>query len=35
VDLVSDMGQLEKLRQRGAITESEFQRKRRKILDTI
>ena len=35
VDLVSDMGQLDKLRQRGAITESEFQRKRRKILDTI
>ncbi len=35
VDLISDMGQLDKLRQRGAITESEFQRKRRKILDNI
>ena len=35
VDLISDMGQLEKLRKRGAITESEFQRKRRKILDNI
>ena len=35
VDLISDMGQLEKLRKRGAITESEFQRKRRKILDSI
>jgi hypothetical protein len=35
VDLISDMGQLDKLRRRGAITESEFQRKRRKILDNI
>jgi hypothetical protein len=35
VDLISDMGQLDKLRERGAITESEFQRKRRKILDNI
>jgi hypothetical protein len=35
VDLISDMGQLEKLRKRGAISESEFQRKRRKILDNI
>jgi hypothetical protein len=35
VDLISDMGQLEKLRKRGAISESEFQRKRRKILDSI
>jgi len=35
VDLISDMGQLDKLRKRGAITESEFQRKRRKILDNI
>ena len=35
VDLISDMGQLEKLRKRGAITESEFQRKRGKILDNI
>jgi hypothetical protein len=35
VDLISNMGQLEKLRQRGAITEGEFQRKRRKILDNI
>ena len=35
VDLISDMGQLDKLRQRGAISESEFQRKRRKILDNI
>ena len=35
VDLISDMGQLEKLRKRGAITEGEFQRKRRKILDNI
>ena len=35
VDLISDMGQLEKLRKGGAITESEFQRKRRKILDNI
>jgi len=35
VDLISNMGQLEKLRKRGAITESEFQRKRRKILDNI
>lgn len=35
VDLVSDIGQLDKLRKRGAISESEFQRKRRKILDNI
>ena len=35
VDLISDMGQLDKLRKRGAITESEFQQKRRKILDNI
>lgn len=35
VDLISDMGQLDKLRKRGTITESEFQRKRRKILDNI
>ena len=35
VDLISNMGQLEKLRKRGAISESEFQRKRRKILDNI
>ena len=35
VDLISDMGQLDKLRKGGAITESEFQRKRRKILDNI
>src|SRR5438874_5015169 len=35
VELISDMGQLDKLRKRGAITESEFQRKRRKILDNI
>jgi hypothetical protein len=35
VDLISNMGQLEKLRKRGAITEGEFQRKRRKILDNI
>jgi len=35
VDLISDMGQLEKLRKRGAISESEFQRKRGKILDNI
>jgi hypothetical protein len=35
VDLISDMGQLDRLRKRGAITESEFQRKRRKILDNI
>jgi putative oligomerization/nucleic acid binding protein len=35
VDLISNMGQLDKLRKRGAITESEFQRKRRKILDNI
>ena len=35
VDLISDMGQLDKLRKRGAITESEFQRKRRKIIDNI
>ncbi len=35
VDLISDMGQLDKLRKRGAITESEFQRKRRKILDNV
>jgi hypothetical protein len=35
VDLMSDMGELEKMRQRGAISESEFQRKRRKILDKI
>jgi hypothetical protein len=35
VDLISDMGQLDKLRQRGAISETEFQRKRRKILDNI
>ena len=35
VDLVSDMGQLDKLRKKGSISESEFQRKRRKILDNI
>ena len=35
VDLISDIGQLDKLRKRGAISESEFQRKRRKILDNI
>jgi hypothetical protein len=35
VDLMSDIGELEKLRKRGAISESEFQRKRRKILDKI
>jgi hypothetical protein len=35
VDLISDIGQLDKLRKRGTITESEFQRKRRKILDNI
>jgi hypothetical protein len=35
VDLISDMGQLEKLRKSGAITEGEFQRKRGKILDNI
>ena len=35
VDLMSDIGELEKLRKRGAISETEFQRKRRKILDQI
>jgi hypothetical protein len=35
VDLISDIGELEKLRKRGAISESEFQRKRRTILDKI
>ena len=35
VDLMSDIGELEKLRKRGAISETEFQRKRRKILDKI
>ena len=35
VDLVSDMGQLEKLRSQGAISEREFQRKRKRILDNI
>ncbi|HET9848120.1 MAG TPA: SHOCT domain-containing protein [Candidatus Dormibacteraeota bacterium] len=35
VDLISDIGQLDKLRKRGTITESEFERKRRKILDNI
>jgi hypothetical protein len=35
VDLISDIGQLDKLRKRGSISESEFQRKRRKILDNI
>ncbi len=35
VDLISDMGQLDKLRKHGAITESEFQPKRRKILENI
>ena len=35
VDLISDIGQLDKLRKDGAISESEFQRKRRKILDNI
>ncbi|HYM49066.1 MAG TPA: SHOCT domain-containing protein [Candidatus Limnocylindrales bacterium] len=35
VDLMSDIGELEKMRKRGAISESEFQRKRRKILDKI
>lgn len=35
MDLISDIGQLDKLRQRGTISEGEFQRKRRKILDNI
>lgn len=35
VDLISDIGQLDKLRKRGSISESEFERKRRKILDNI
>jgi hypothetical protein len=35
VDLMSNIGELEKLRKRGAISETEFQRKRRKILDKI
>lgn len=35
VDLMSNIGELEKLRKRGTISESEFQRKRRKILDNI
>jgi hypothetical protein len=35
VDLVSDMSQLDKLRKKGSISETEFQRKRRKILDNI
>jgi hypothetical protein len=35
VDLMSDIGQLEKLRKQGTISDSEFERKRRKILDNI
>ena len=35
VDLMSNIGELEKLRKRGTISESEFQRKRKKILDNI
>ena len=35
VDLISDIGQLDRLRKDGAISEGEFQRKRRKILDNI
>jgi hypothetical protein len=35
VDLMSNIGELEKLRKRGTISESEFQRKRKRILDNI
>lgn len=35
VDLLSDMKQLTSLKDRGAISESEYQRKRRKILDNL
>ncbi len=35
VDLMSDMGRLEEMHKRGAISDSEFQRKKRKILDKI
>jgi len=35
VDLMSNIGDLEKLRKRGTISESEFQRKKKKILDNI
>ena len=34
-ELISDIGQLEALRKRGAISDREFQRKRRQILDHI
>lgn len=35
VDLLSDMKELSRLKDRGAISESEYQRKRRKILDNL
>lgn len=35
VDLLSDINNLAKLREKGAITDSEFQRKRKKLLDNI
>jgi hypothetical protein len=35
VDLLSDMKHLTRLKDKGAISESEFQRKRRKILDNL
>ncbi len=35
VDLMSNIGELEKLRKRGTISESEFQRKRKRILDKL
>lgn len=35
VDLLSDIKQLSRLKDRGAISESEYQRKRRKILDNL
>ncbi len=35
VDLLSDIKQLTKLKDRGAISESEYQRKRRQILDNL
>jgi hypothetical protein len=35
VDLMSDIGQLEKLRKQGTISDTEFERRRRRILDNI
>jgi hypothetical protein len=35
VDLMSDIGQLEKMHKQGTISNSEFERRRRRILDNL